>query len=263
MLRALCTAYLAKNGEAGSIEWVCNHSRNTQVALFRQAIDVALTYERDYEALAEREGWSLNMGPVFHDQFCLVGPRADPANIKSANSIHAALECIASCRAPFHARVDGSATMAKEQELWNGTAHIPWQGQNADTKSWYATSTLGPAEALYQADLSEAYLLTDRSTLLSETSKGRLANSRVYFEASKPGDHLMNSCYAAVSAYPSPRGPHAQRFVKWLLTRQAQQVVANFGLSRVGAQIFASLEQVLAESKLKGGRPMDHRWISG
>jgi tungstate transport system substrate-binding protein len=43
-------------GDSGSIEWICNHSRSTQLALLKGYVDSALIYEREQEEIAVSEG---------------------------------------------------------------------------------------------------------------------------------------------------------------------------------------------------------------
>lgn len=63
LLEALATAYLAARRDTASISWIHNHSRNTQLALLSGDIDIALTYERDQEDLAQSEGWWVRSAP--------------------------------------------------------------------------------------------------------------------------------------------------------------------------------------------------------
>jgi tungstate transport system substrate-binding protein len=135
LVKELAQDYLESRRKDGLIEWMCNHSRNTQLALLKGFIDFALTYERDQEALAQAEGWSYTAGCVFHDHFCLAGPPSDPAGLASADSLTDAFEKIAASSCLFHSRADHSATMWKEREIWSLTGREPWEDQ-ASTSSW-------------------------------------------------------------------------------------------------------------------------------
>lgn len=55
LIEALANDYLSTLPESRSISWVCNHSRNTQLALYNGYIDLALAYERGQEELAHLE----------------------------------------------------------------------------------------------------------------------------------------------------------------------------------------------------------------
>lgn len=237
-----------------SIEWICNHSRNTQLALLQGHIDVALTYERDQEALAASEGWSRTAGCVMHDHFCLAGPVDDPAGVRNAPTLTEGLVRIAGSEALFHSRADLSATMWKERVLWAACGSQPEVG----TARWYQTSLLSPAEALKGADAAGAYLLTDRSTLLRQVSLGTISKTTVFFEPEAEDDVLMNSCYA-LCAPDASRDTHA--FVDYLLGSRAQALVESYGRNEAGLPLFAKAADGFARTRLTNGRPVDGKWV--
>ncbi|KAL5338516.1 hypothetical protein BJX70DRAFT_398655 [Aspergillus crustosus] len=119
LIAALAKDYLSLNGNPGAIQWICNHSRNTQLALLHGQIDLTLTYEREQEDISVEEGWATNAGCLFHDHFFLAGPSHDPANVRQAKSITEAFDRIATTQSVFYSRSDGSATMWKERNIWH------------------------------------------------------------------------------------------------------------------------------------------------
>lgn len=257
MIKELATDYLKSREKDGRIAWVCNHSRNTQLALLKGYIDFALTYERDQEALAEAEGWSYTAGCVFHDHFCLAGPLSDPAGLAFTTSLDDAFERIAATSSLFHSRADLSATMWKERAIWFLSGRKPWE----DKSSWYITSVLSPSEALKAADTAGAYFLTDRSTVLRQTGLGNIANSTIFFEPTQPGDILMNSCYALFS--PTVDNPQVQDFFMYLVSPRGQAVIREYGMASTGLPLFATIQDGMALTRLRGGRPADGKWVEG
>ncbi|PKS05483.1 hypothetical protein jhhlp_008861 [Lomentospora prolificans] len=261
LIKALTEDYLSKRKDGGSITWVCNHSRNTQLALLRGYIDFGLTYERDQEALAASEGWSHTAGCVFHDHFIVVGPISDPAGIAGTRSLTEAFSRIATTQSQFHCRVDASATMWKERSIWSATGYEPWNDKSAI--SWYKTSVLSPAEALKRSDAAGAYCLADRSTLLHQTRLGTISNSTVFFEPTSTQDQLMNSCYALYSpTAPNPIKREADRFFQYLVSPCGQRLISRYGAAETGLPLFASVDEGYAKERLVGGRPMGGRWVS-
>jgi tungstate transport system substrate-binding protein len=255
----LASDYLSTLAEERSIAWVCNHSRNTQLALLHGYIDVALTYERDQEDLAAAEGWSLTKGCVFHDHFCLAGPLDDPAGVGDAISLSDGLRKIAKSKALFHSRADTSATMWKERRLWSTCNLSPWN-ESVDRRpddQWYQTNLLSPSEALRRADAAGAYLLTDRSTLLRQVSSGTVSKTTVFFEPTSERDVLMNSCYALHSPTSSQE---ALGFLEYLYTDRAQGIIKSYGANECGLPLFAAAEDGFARTPLEGGRPVESRW---
>ncbi|KAJ1338734.1 tungstate transport system substrate-binding protein [Microdochium nivale] len=259
LLEVLCLDYLSTLPEPASISWVANHSRHTQLALLHDYIDIAMTYERSQEAVAEAEGWSTTHGPMFHDHFCIVGPVSDPADVRSARSPHEALAMIARARHPFHSRREGSATMYKEEDLWRLSSLAPWQSEAES--DWFQSSHLPPAEALIGADRADAYLVTDRSTLLRQVGLGTISNSTVFFEPTSQHHYFMNSCFALSSPHaPAETKAQVARFLEYLSGPRGQRVVADYSIGD-GWALFATLAEKRAERLLGNGRPKGGRWV--
>jgi tungstate transport system substrate-binding protein len=254
-VRALAEDYLSTLPSPQSITWICNHSRNTQLALLHNHIDLALTYERSQEALAAAEGWSKTAGCVFHCHFVIAGPISDPAGLRFANSPVDAIRRIAAARALFHSRADASATMWKERGLWEQAGCKPWEEASAET--WYKTSLSSPADALKNADTAGAYLLTDRSTLLRQTGLENISKTTVFFEPSEPNDVLMNSCYALYRVDAASETVNAiKQFLEHVWSDRGQRVIGSFGADQVGAPLFATVNEGFARSRLSGRRPL-------
>ncbi|KAF2439569.1 hypothetical protein P171DRAFT_436213 [Karstenula rhodostoma CBS 690.94] len=260
LIRALAEDYLATFPSPFSITWTCNHSRNTQLALLRDYIDIALTYERDQEELAASEGWSATSGCMFHDHFVLAGPTADPAGIRHAQNLKESMQRIAEKICLFHARADSSATMWKERSLWAVAGIKPWEDEKATT--WYRTSLLNPADTFQGADKAGAYLLTDRSTLLRQTGMQSIREATVFFEPEQENDVLMNSCYASYrTGVSTGKAKAVNDFLTYVRSERGQKAIGDFGSTSVGIPLFATLYERLSKSKLKGGRPRDGRWL--
>lgn len=260
LIKALSYDYLTKLAHPRSISWVCNHSRNTQLALLHDYVDIAFTYERHQEAISTSEHWAENAGCVFHDHFILVGPASDPAGIRQEPTLLDSFHKIATTGSLFHSRNDGSATMWKERALWSSIGLQPWK--DSKSSNWYKSLNGGPPEALIRADTKGAYLLTDRSTLLRQTVLRTIVSSRVFFEPVTSDDLLMNSCHALYSRSASPTKKMAvSDFLDYLLSSRGQAIIASFGSDEVGKPFFAPVQDGLATSHLVGGRPWKGRWV--
>ncbi|KAM0754373.1 hypothetical protein T439DRAFT_352392 [Meredithblackwellia eburnea MCA 4105] len=179
LLRHLANRFVSSHAAGRSVPWVCNHSRNTQIALHQDYIDVAMTYEREWELVSVKEGWAVDAGLCFHDHFVVVGPLSNPANLLPGSQC---LRKIAASKSTFHSRADGSATMVKERDLWSHVGVSPWEAK----PDWYTMATLTSADALVGADGAGAYLLSDRSTVLRQTELGTIRNSTVFYEPTTP-----------------------------------------------------------------------------
>jgi tungstate transport system substrate-binding protein len=269
LIRALAEDYLSTLNEPGSITWVCNHSRNTQLALLNNYIDLALTYERSTESISEIEGWSKTFGCVFHDHFVLAGPSSDPAGVMGCGTLREALKRInelgreGKADVIWHARNDDSATMWKERALWAMVDKFlePWKEKKA-CESWYQMSVCTPAEAIQKADVAGAYLLTDRATLLCQTSLQTISRTTVFIEPRSGDDVLMNSCFALYSPDKErERNEHLNLFLEYAINGNGQGVIENFGVKEVGVPLFAGTKESFAKNGLRGGFPTSGTWV--
>lgn len=223
---------------------------------------------------------SQTVGCVFHDHFVLIGPSSDPLGLRHLDSVEQALKLLAKAGkvgedgALWHARIDGSATMWKERSLWEGAGLTPWAGptvsvsdaRKSNTTSssyWYHTSFNGPADALIAADMAGAYALTDRSTLLRQTALRTAKDVTVLFEPVCEQDVLLNTCYALrqVESRSSEVEMETSRFLDYLMGDRGQQDIAQFGESEAGVSFFAPAKDGCAKTRLRGGRPLNGRWI--
>ncbi|CAK7223853.1 Glycoside hydrolase 2 (Mannanase, beta-galactosidase) [Sporothrix bragantina] len=269
LLQALCSAYISQRcqppqsdkGESGAsdlkFEWVCNHSRHTQAALQAGVVDVALTYEREEEDRAEKEGWSRRVGVLCHDHFVLAGPNSDPAGLRRLRQKRAvtnasnakgtrtlspsvAFKVIADTRSPFHTRGDGSATMHREQSLWSAAGVSPGESpHDGGDGGWYKRLPCTPLEALRAADAEGAYLLTDRATVLLAYHTGEVRNLDVFVEGA---EELLSPC--SILLRSDEKRNEVMDFVKWLGGQDAQTVVEQYGRGwEAGIPLFTPISQ--------------------
>lgn len=259
-MELLACDYLSTLAEERSIEWVCNHSRNTLLALNYGYIDIALTYEREQDRIAVEEGWAINAGCIFHDHFCLAGPVSDPAGLQHVASLKDGLHRICDSKSSFYSRADGSATTAKERALWSSLDMRPWDTDKDE--GWYTMVDLTPADAIRAADKAGAYLITDRSTLLKQVALQTVSTTTVFFEPTSGDDILMNSCYALYPSSMSDTQVEAvKHFAEYLLSKRGQGIIAACGMSDVGAPLFAPVMESYAKTRIRLGKPANGRWV--
>lgn len=221
-------------------------------------IDLALTYERDQEQISIDEGWAASAGCVFHDHFCLAGPVGDPAGVKNATNLPDAFRRIADARTPFLCRADFSATMVKERSIWKSVNLNPWLKEN----QWYIQTLYSPSQALEAAASKGAYSLTDRSTLLRQSSKGTVKNLTVFFEPNGSDSILMNSCYALFNPQTPPqRRKEIDAFLVYMLSQRGQQLIGEYGHREAGLPLFADVASGYAKASITGGQPINRKWL--
>jgi tungstate transport system substrate-binding protein len=163
------------------------------------------------------------------NDFVLVGPPADPAQIREAPDAPDALQRIARAQVPFASRGDDSGTHRAELRLWAAAELDP----AAASGSWYRELGSGMGATLNAAVAMDAYTLVDRATW---TVFANRQQTEILFE----GDPRLANPYSVLLVDPA-RHPHvkvdaARRFADWLTSPEGQAGIAGYRLN--GRQLF-------------------------
>jgi tungstate transport system substrate-binding protein len=202
-------------------------------------VDVVLVHA----PLAEKEFVSNSHGlaryPVMHNDFVIIGPATDPANISSAESAYQAMLRIASSTTPFISRGDDSGTHKKEKSFWEALAIKP-------KGNWYISAGQGMGAVILMANEKFAYTLADRGTYLAFKDKIDL---KLLFQ----GDPPLHNPYHVIAVNPE-RHPHvnfslAQQYIDFLTSKEGQQRIADF---RIYDQTLYYPDAVAEELKTNG-----------
>lgn len=190
--------------------------------------DVLVTHAPQAEEQFMAAGFGESRRELMYNDFVLVGPKSDPANIRSRTSILEAFRQIAGAETPFVSRGDDSGTHMKEQEIWR-KAGIDPQGD------WYIRAGAGMAEALRMASEKKGYTLGDRGTFLAQR-KGL----DLIIVAQR--DPLLRNQYSVIvlshEKHPQVNRAAARRLAEFLLSREVQKTIAEFGVDRFGQPLF-------------------------
>ena len=125
-----------------------------------------------------------------HNDFIIVGPKADPAGVKAAKMTNDAMTAISTKQAAFISRGDNSGTNALELKLWKAINVTP-KGQ-----AWYAESGQGMGATLQIANQKNAYTISDRATYLAQKANLDLA---ILFQ----GDKALLNVYHVIVVNPA------------------------------------------------------------
>lgn len=311
IFKPLCEAYIdhlrhqahsgGKDADAAgkiTFEWIVNPSRFNQLLLHpldmplpdladdllsksnsktktktKTLADLAFTYEREDEKIAEEEGWMRSLGVFCWDEMVLVGPRDDPAGIsdRAGLGVLEAMKRIAEAakkedelvgeegrKVRWTTRGDGSKTMTREHELWEKIGLRPhWElkerqiagaasGKSVSSRSlgdgWYTQHYGMPTEAISHASITSSYMLTDRVSYLIAKSKNLAPNLRCFVESSGSGgfglgtnadDEDLMENGCAVCVRADEDREEVLGFGRWLFGEEGQGVVEGF---RVGVE---------------------------
>jgi tungstate transport system substrate-binding protein len=190
--------------------------------------DVTLVHAPSLEKEYVAQGKLLNRRLVMYNDFVIVGPKEDPARVKSTSKTIDALKLIEKANARFVSRGDNSGTNILEKTLWK-QAGIEPKGV------WYIESGQGMGATLGIANERNAYALADRATYLAFLKRLALA---VLLEGDKP---LLN-IYSVMEVNPT-NGPRinavgGKAFADFMVAPATQAVIKTFGLEKYGRSLF-------------------------
>lgn len=190
--------------------------------------DATLTHDPTAEARYVAAGHLVEGRRLMHNDFLLVGPAADPAGVEGTTDAVEAMRRVA-VRGPFVSRGDGSGTESRELALWQ-EAGVPVDSVRARVETGQ-----GMSATLYVANDRQAYTLVDRGTWLT-------LRHRVDLVPLSEGDPRLRNDYSVhlvnPELHPGTRAEPARRFLEYLVSPAAQQLIADFGRERLGGQLF-------------------------
>jgi tungstate transport system substrate-binding protein len=193
----------------------------------RGEADALLVHSPAAEEKFVAEGGAGSRRLVMHNDFVLLGPKADPAGIKGASSAEA-MKKIAAAEEVFVSRGDESGTHAKEKGLWSAAGATPGG-------SWYQSTGQGMGATLRVASEKAGYTLSDRATYL--TQRGTLE-----LEVLSEGDAGLLNVYHVIEttekAGDRVRPDGAKAFADWIVAPPAQRLIGEFGKAKFGQPLF-------------------------
>ena len=193
--------------------------------------DVELVHARSQEDKFVTAGYGTERFDVMYNDFIIIGPVADPAGVKNANSAVDAFKLIADTgakgNAVFISRGDNSGTFTKEQAIWKAAKITP-EG------NWYESAGQGMGAVLNMSSEQQAYTLSDRATYLARQAQG-LELPILY-----QGGEILYNPYGVIPVNPEKRplgdSPLPEQFAHWLTSVETQQLIASYEIN--GQQLF-------------------------
>lgn len=188
--------------------------------------DSLLVHDTAGEEQFVADGYASERLDVMYNDFVIVGPSDDPADISSSANVAEAFARIAESESPFASRGDDSGTNRAELRLWEDAEVTP-QGE------WYRELGSGMGPTLNTAAGMNAYTFTDRATWVAFENPQDLT---LLFE----GDDALFNQYGTL-LLSEQRHPHlkhdlAAQWHQWLVSEEGQQAIAGFDVN--GQQLF-------------------------
>lgn len=192
--------------------------------------DVVFVHAKELEMEALREGYFVNRKDVMYNDFIIIGPGQDPAEIKESKTAVDAFSKIAETSSYFVSRGDKSGTHTKERTLWKQA------GLDPTGQKWYLEVGQGMAKTQRIANEKRAYTLTDRGTWLATKDADNLEMVIVH-----EGDLILFNQYGVMAINPD-KHQHAKYkealiLIEWLTSKEGQDAIASYK-DKNGNQLF-------------------------
>lgn len=195
----------------------------------RGVVDIILVHSRQEEERFVKDGFGINRKDVMYNDFIILGPQDDPANLKGLPPLEA-LKLISEKEILFISRGDDSGTHKKELLLWEELG-ISTEGD------WYIESGQGMSFTLGIADEKGAYTLSDRGTYISSIDYLSL---KVLVE----GAEILFNPYGIIQVNPEKHEnikinyEGSLEFVEFITGQKGQRIIEEFGIEKYGQNLF-------------------------
>jgi len=189
-------------------------------------VDIVLVHAKAAELEFVDKGYGVDRAEVMYNDFVIVGPDSDPAQVRKSASVTEVFNRIFASKQPFVSRGDDSGTHKRELALWQSADRLP-------DKAWYREVGQGMGKTLQIANEFDAYTITDRGTWLAYRDKLDL---RLLFENDPP----LHNPYGIIAVNPElhvdVNYAGASQLIKWITSSKAQRLIAEFRIK--GEQLF-------------------------
>jgi tungstate transport system substrate-binding protein len=191
--------------------------------------DVLLVHSPAAEKKFMADGNGVERRLVMHNDYIILGPPADPANIKGMKKASEAFKKIAATGSIFMSRGDNSGTNAKEKDIWKA-AGVKYEGEK-----WYQQTGLGMGQTLAVAAEKKTYTLADRGTYLA-------LQKNLGLDILVEGDGILLNIYHVIEVnpkkWPKANFTGAKAFGDFMVSKDTQAIIKTFGVDKFGSPLF-------------------------
>ena len=191
--------------------------------------DVLLAHSKADEQAFVAQGYGVKRFDLMYNDFVIIGPENDPADLARATNIRQALRQIATTTSRFISRGDDSGTHKAELRFWKAADINPAQMMGQQ----YLEAGQGMGASLNMAVQLGGYIISDRATWLAF---GNRQTHKILFQ----GDPALFNQYGVTmvnpDTCPSTATAQAMVFVRWLLSETGQAAINSYNVN--GQQLF-------------------------
>ncbi len=204
--------------ENAKMIWIKAGSGASLNLLKTKQVDMIMVHAPAAVKQALADGWAVNSTLIGSNEFYIVGPKSDPAKIKSASSGADAYKKIACAESSSISGGDKSGTQVKELDIWKAAGIAP-------SGAWYISTNDFMTASLKRANQEKAYFMTDSSTWVAE--KTVAPDLEILYR----GDKFLVNTYDALVAPKgaTPGRDTALKFVNFVASDVGQKIIRDYG----------------------------------
>jgi tungstate transport system substrate-binding protein len=236
LLEALAKDFAATHD--ATVRWFKAGSGAAMKLLQERKVDMVLAHAPPAERKAVADGWATGRKLIGANEFWILGPLDDPAQVAAASDAADAFRRIQDAGARFVSRGDNSGTHQKEIEVWKAA------GRSGDYPGLIVTKAFMTA-SMRRAHDEGAYFLTDSSTWIAE--KAKMPKLKRVFRG---GEILANPYHTLYLTEPTAGAAIARKFGEYLASDKAQALMREFGQAQFGEPMY---DDAAAAARKLGG----------
>ena len=191
--------------------------------------DVLLVHAKSAEEKFIAEGYGEYRRDLMYNDFIVIGPKADPANLLGASDVIEAFQQIERTGAFFASRGDDSGTHKKERAIWQSASIDP----STESGKWYLETGSGMGATLNTGVSLGAYVLTDRATWINFANK---QDAIIVFEGNPALFNQYGVIPVSADKCPNVNQAAAETVTQWLLSETGQAAIGAYQVD--GKQLF-------------------------
>lgn len=188
----------------------------------RGSVDLILVHSKDLELDFLNSSYGVHRIGIMYNDFVIVGPMEDPANIVGLNNATEAFRRIAieglKGNLTFISRADKSGTHLLELSIWKKL------GIDPTNNKWYLEVGADMGTVLRMANDKKAYTITDRATWLSY----KLSNLKILVENDPDLINPYSCILVNPEKFPNRNYKGAILLIKWLSSDEGQSLIESF-----------------------------------
>lgn len=193
--------------------------------------DLVLVHAKALEEKFVADGFGTKRIDLMYNDFVIVGPESDPAQIKGLKTSAEALKKIMDSKALFISRGDNSGTHVAEMDLWKAAGLKP----AGDWYRVYEKGAEGNVKTLKYTDEQKAYTVIDRATYLTVKNE---VNLKVLVEKDESLINYISLIPVNPEKLPQVKNALAMQFIEFCTSKDGQTIIRDFGKDKYGEPLF-------------------------